>query len=1079
MEQGGDPQGDVFSGRLSLPRQPSPVYRRGRLHRRIGEALEAGASVWVYGQPGAGKTTLVAGYLEAEPNPALWYTLTSEDADPPTFFRHLGSLLGDRAGSAGLPQWAPNLGYDPLAFARNFFAVFCESLPAKAVLVLDDHHEVEGRGAMDTLVRALLEAFAGHRSCVVISRSRPPETLVRAMARGALECVDGEDLRFSDEEARGIVEKRVPAPLRGAIDVKGVNRRARGWALGLVLLVQQALSGGAAADAAGPAPDTILGYFAGEFASRERDDDLDLLITASLFSYLTYGIARKIAGPAGGAAWIDDLCRKNLFVTRYQSGSGETAFRLHPLFRDYLHWEAARRLSEPELNRRRVLAAATLAESGRREEAVGLYLAGRAWEQAEAELLDLAWVRYQSGEIETLRHWLGALPQERVRRSGWLSLWAGACAAAAEVGAGQEALQRAYALLRPEADATGMLLAWCFMVEGQVLGWSDPRDLDALIADFADLEPMLGRVERPLAGRAMLAMFAAVAARAPYPPRADAWAQRVEAGLRETDEEIARVFGTAQLASFYGFNRGRFEKAAAVVNELAARAGSEESNPVAQIIYLAYQAVVELWAQGEPVRSLETVRKGIAAAEASGIRLLDFLLQSTGAWCALAAGDYDAARHHLGAMGSELNRRAWLNRCVFHDTSALLACHSGDLAAARGGSEQSLEFARRSGMPFAEAACLMTASRVRSLSGEWEEAVRLREAAAAIGRSMDNPFILAQLAWFESSDYLERGREDAAVVALRKGFSAGRLAGLHGNLWLRREELARLCAFALRHEIETDYVRRRIARNRLRAPQAEAGPEWPFVLRVRALGGLKVEVLGSDRYRTLRLKGRPAQLLEALLWLGPESVSQERLSDCLWPDADGDAARRNIDVTAHRLRKALGDDRLLAFEQGRVGLAPGLAWSDLGGLEATRQALVTELQGQPEASRVGALQQRLLDWVDALARTTPESVPAALAGACAARRSEFVSTLDRLAAYWQKQEVWRKEVEALQARVRLEPAAERPHLRMMRIYVAQGLHGEALGAYEACRRNLERSVGIPPGPEIEAAREEILRITNS
>ena len=40
----------------------------------------------------------------------------------------------------------------------------------------------------------------------------------------------------------------------------------------------------------------------------------------------------------------------------------------------------------------------------------------------------------------------------------------------------------------------------------------------------------------------------------------------------------------------------------------------------------------------------------------------------------------------------------------------------------------------------------------------------------------------------------------------------------------------------------------------------------------------------------------------------------------LWPDVDGDAAQRSFDTTLHRLRKIMGDDRVLVLRDGKLSL---------------------------------------------------------------------------------------------------------------------------------------------------------------
>ena len=45
--------------------------------------------IWLDGPPGAGKTTLVASYLEARNIPTLWYQVEPSDADPANLFHYL------------------------------------------------------------------------------------------------------------------------------------------------------------------------------------------------------------------------------------------------------------------------------------------------------------------------------------------------------------------------------------------------------------------------------------------------------------------------------------------------------------------------------------------------------------------------------------------------------------------------------------------------------------------------------------------------------------------------------------------------------------------------------------------------------------------------------------------------------------------------------------------------------------------------------------------------------------------------------------------------------------------------------
>lgn len=152
-----------------------------------------------------------------------------------------------------------------------------------------------------------------------------------------------------------------------------------------------------------------------------------------------------------------------------------------------------------------------------------------------------------------------------------------------------------------------------------------------------------------------------------------------------------------------------------------------------------------------------------------------------------------------------------------------------------------------------------------------------------------------------------------------------------------------VCALALRWQVEPTFVFEVIRTRDLPAP-AEADERWPWVLYLRMLGGFELRLRGKCEPHKSNRKAqkKPLELLRAMACQREMTLSAGAAADAMWPDADGDPARKSLETTVQRLRRLLGDDdnSLVLVSDGQVALDSQRVSSDV----IQRRALIRRME---------------------------------------------------------------------------------------------------------------------------------------
>ena len=242
------------------------------------------------------------------------------------------------------------------------------------------------------------------------------------------------------------------------------------------------------------------------------------------------------------------------------------------------------------------------------------------------------------------------------------------------------------------------------------------------------------------------------------------------------------------------------------------------------------------------------------------------------------------------------------------------------------------------------------------------------------------------------------------------------------------------------------------------------------MLQVRCLGPLRVVTDGTSLGMPASRRAR--SVLKYLLLHRGRSTPRDVLMDLLWPDASPSAARNNLNVAVHGLRRFLqgSGDRggHVLFDDNGYLLNPELdLWVDLTEFEKHLNAgrrlgvhgAVLELEAAEALYRGRLFEDDLYeDWT-----ITPRQ----------AAEDRYVDALVALAAHYRTLGDDLACVRVNRKILALQPMYEAAHRHLMHTYARLDQHHLALRQYRECVSVLRTELRVPPAPETTRLNELI------
>lgn len=1056
----------------------SGILPRERLFSLMDDALMRPA-VWISGPGGSGKSTLVASYLDARNLPCLWYRVDEGDGDIATLFYYLGLAAKKGAGERriDLPILTPDHQLTYRNFARRYFEELFSQLKPPYVVVFDDYQDAPYDSPFHDVFGTGLDEIPEGINVILISRSGPPPALARLRAGQKINTVGWDDLRLPPEESADFVGLFWKAR-QSQEDVRKLYDRTQGWIAGLVLMLESEKGEGRIDPCfERNTPEEIFDYFATELFGKTDERMRQFLLETAFLPGTTAGMAQRLTGIGESAEILSSLNRDHFFTERH--ASSDPVYHYHPLFRDFLLNRARTQLAPDGLQTVRQKAAALLEEAGQVEDAAHLLRESGEWDGFIRLILCHARSLTEQGRFKTLQDWLASVPRETLDNIPWLRYWLGVCRLSFNPGEARSLFEGAFQSFEKSRDDVGMLLACAGAMNSVHYEYDDFTLYDKWIAWLDERMKVNPSFPAPeIEARVAAAMADALTWRQPGRSDIDIWLERALILSRQTGD-----FGLHVMAGFYAQHyyiwMGDITRSSILVEDIGRMVRSPNVSPMVRILRNFLAAIVNNSATTSYDHSLQLLTEALEIGESNGLHIWDHLILAAGVSAALNKGDLDAAGDFLQRMETVLAHGGQANYCQYNYLSAWHWARSGDFSQALGHARAAVKLAEEKGQILPEISIRLALAQILHETGDHRQAEAQLAVAGRLAEQTGSRFLeymyLTAAAWIA----WEQGDESIGLERLRNAFAVGREQGfLNMFWWWYPKAMAKLCAKAMEAGIEPVYARELIRRRNLLPDSPPLHlEEWPWLLKIYTLGRFEIVKDGNPLHFSGKVQKKPLELLKALVAFGGNDVSEEKITDALWPEADGHAAHSAFTTTLSRLRQMVGSEKAVMFRDGKATLDPSLTWTDAWAFERLSdqaETLWKDVGDQSTASDAGEAARVTMTALSLYkgAFLATEAWPWVLTLRERLRR-KFHRLVTRMGDCLEQAGELETEIALYEKAIDTDDIVEEFYRRLMLCYRRIGREAEAGAVYRHCCQALA-AIGEKPTSAIEVAYNSFL-----
>lgn len=442
-------------------RQGPPHHAFEPIRTRLLAALLGDLAAWpkvlsVVAPIGYGKTVLMAelfAVLRQQDWPCFWIGLDDLDTDLDRLLGAIEAAIG-RHGLEETPLQALLPGYRLLETRLDELLEALAALPERATVFIDNLNSCNDP-ALGRLLDTLIFRAPQSVRLVWSSSVRLPFNFARAKLQGLIRQIGLADLSLDEAETHALLGTELGRQI-GDRGVEALLQQTEGWPAAVRLaqiILCDAAEPLAALETFSGSDEDIAALLNRHVLESFAPDLREFVLGLAQLRCFDVELASQATGCAGAARHIDFLLRRNVFIIPLDRQGKR--YRLHGLFRAYLHNEAERRLGPAHCRAVLCRAAACCERAGERLDAVDyalaagdMAMASRLVEQAATDSVR------DRGDVPQYLRWAESLQLAGVSLGWETEYWfAWALVFSHRYDAGRQQLERLVRRLARRSDA--------------------------------------------------------------------------------------------------------------------------------------------------------------------------------------------------------------------------------------------------------------------------------------------------------------------------------------------------------------------------------------------------------------------------------------------------------------------------------------------------------------------------------------------------------------------------------------------------------------------------------------------------